>query len=174
MTAKLHCQGCGRLLFSADAVCAHCEAGLTAEPPSPPPKYICPHCHERFAAAVSASWPPKVPWWRPTTMRLQCPHCDAPVRDRHALQPPGWVSVVIVGAAFCLQLFTTGWPRLLLGAPLLALVAAPLILSAWRIRQDVDNPHRFVAGTVRFWQRGDERLQRAAERVRPRSGEPPR
>ena len=105
-------------------------------------------------------------------MRLQCPHCDAPLRDRHAVQLPGWLIVGIFATLICVQLFATGWLRLLIGFPLLALYA-PLIHASWHIRKDADNPHRFVPGHLRFWAQGNEKLQAAVARMRPGPGDPP-
>lgn len=167
-----HCQGCGALLPTPEAVCGRCEAELSAEPPSPRGKYICPRCHERIAALALVPWPPRVPWWRPTTMRLQCPCCATPLRDRHAVQVPGWLITAAVAAAIGAQLFTTGWLRLILSFALLAALYAPLIVSALKVRRNVDDPHRFVEGSLRFWARGNERPQDAAEGVRP--GDPAR
>lgn len=118
-------------------------------------------------------WPPKVPWWRPTTMRLQCPHCAAPLRDRHAVQLPGWLIVSIFATLICVQLFATGWLRLLIGLPLLALYA-PLIHASWSIRKDADNPHRFVPGNFRFWAQGNEKLRQQVEDVRQTASNWPR
>lgn len=168
----LQCQGCGATLTSPDAVCARCEAELDAEPP--PGRYICPHCQGRFAALTPVPWPPRQPWWRPTTMRLQCPHCEAPLRDRHAVQLPGWLFVGALGAIVAVQLFATGWLRLALGFPLLAALYGPLIRAGWKIHKDSDNPHRFVAGSLRFWAQGNEKLAHSVERLRSRPGHPPR
>ncbi len=170
----LRCQGCGALLPTPESVCAHCEAELSAAPSGAAGKYICPHCHERIPALVQVAWPPQVPWWRPTTMRLQCPRCDTPLRDRHAVQPPGWLIAAVIAAAFGVQLFMTGWLRLLLGFTLLAILYVPLAAAALKIRRDADNPHRFVEGSLRFWSQGNEKLQRTVQRVRPGPGDPPR
>ena len=169
--AALRCQGCGARLPTPEAVCAHCEAELS-EPPQPPGKYICPHCQERIVALVQVPWPPRVPWWRPTTMRLQCPRCDTPLRDRQAVQPPGWLVAAVIGAAFCVQLFTTGWLRPVLGLALLAALYVPLIRAALKIRKDIDNPHRFVEGSARFWAQGHDKLRRAADSIRPGDPQP--
>lgn len=99
-------------------------------------------------------------------MRLQCPHCDTPLRDRHARPLPGWMALVAIAGAIGAQLFTTGWTRMLLGLSLISLMYAPLILAAWRSRQDVANPHRYVVGTTRFWAQGNDDLARAVARVR--------
>ncbi len=101
-----------------------------------------------------------MPCWRPTSIRLQCPHCDTPLRDRHIVPLPGWLFLVILGLIVCVQLATTGWVRLLLSLALLAAVYAPLVRGAWRARKDADNPHRFVEGSYRFWAQGNEQLQR--------------
>lgn len=162
----LRCQGCGALLPTPEAVCGRCEAELSAEAHSPPGKYICPHCHERIAGLVQVPWPPHVAWWRPTTMRLQCPRCDTPLRDRHAVQLPGWLMAVVIVAALGVQLFTTGWLRPVLGFTLLGVVYAPLLAAALKIRKDFDNPHRFVEGSSRFWAQGNDQLQRAVEGLR--------
>lgn len=167
MTAHpVRCQGCGAPLPSIDAICARCEAELTAEPPSPPAKYICPQCQEPIAAPVQLLWPPKVPWWQPTTMRLQCPHCATPLRDRHALQPPGWLVAAAIALVIGLQLFTTGWTRMLLGLPVVIALCAPLIRAVWKRRQNAADPHRYVKGTTRFWAQGNDDLRRTVERMR--------
>lgn len=168
------CQGCDAPLPHADAVCTACDAELSAEPPAPEAKYVCPHCHQRFAALVAAPWPPHVPWWRPTTMRTQCPHCDAPLRDRYAMPPPPWLVAATIGVAIYAQLFATNWWRVLVGPVLVAAFCVPLLWSTWKIRRNADNPHRFIPGTLSFWSRGDERLQRAAWLARGKPGEPPR
>jgi len=165
----LQCQGCGAALASPDAVCARCEAELTTA--APPGKYICPHCQQRFAALAQVPWPPKLPWWRPTTLRLQCPHCETPLRDRHAIQLPGWLIVAAIVTICCVQLFATGWIKLVLGFPLLATLYAPLIWASLRVRKDSDNPHRFIVGSIRFWAQGNEKLQRAVGQLRQGSND---
>ncbi|WP_457420115.1 hypothetical protein [Roseateles sp. P5_E7] len=172
MNDVTQCQGCGQTLRSPDAVCSRCEAEL-AEPPAPPGRHICPQCHANFAALAQVPWPPKVPWWRPTTMRLQCPHCDAPLRDRHAVQPPGWLVAVVIAWVFVVQLFTMGWTRMLLGLPVVIALYGPLIRAAWKSRQNAADPHRYVVGTTRFWAQGNEKLERAVNRLRQGSGDDP-
>jgi hypothetical protein len=173
MTAVTPCEGCGQPLPSPDAVCARCEAELTAELSRPTGKYACPQCHGNFAALALVPWPPKVPWWRPTTMRLQCPHCATPLRDRHALQPPGWLVAAAIAWAFAVQLFTTGWPRLLLGLPVVIALSAPLLRAAWKSRRNAADPHRYVIGTTRFWAQGNDDLRRTVERMREPGGKGP-
>ena len=163
-TGACRCEGCGGALPSADAVCARCEAELS--PPAPAGRYVCPQCQGRFSALAQVLWPPQVAWWRPTTLRLQCPHCSTPLRDRHLSPPVGWrVAAVIVGA-LASQLFLTGWPRLLLGLALIGVLYAPLARAAWRHRRDGADPHRYIVGSTHFWARGDDALTRAADRLR--------
>lgn len=176
MTHEAHrCEGCGASLPAPDAVCGHCEAELAREPPGAPARYICPQCHGRFAALAPVAWPPKVPWWRPTTLRLQCPRCDTPLRDRHARPLPGWGVFAVIAVAVGSQLFTTGWTRMLLGLSLVGLLYAPLVLAAWRGRRDATHPHRYVVGSTRVWAQGNDDLARAVDRMRhPGKQDPPR
>lgn len=153
------CQGCGAALPSPDAVCPRCEAELSAAP-APAGPFVCPHCQGGFAQLVQAPWPPQVPWWKPTTMRLQCPHCSTPLRDRHVRPPPGWLIGAAIAGALASQLFTTGWTRLALGLLILGVVYAPLGWALWRHRRHRHDPHRFVEGSTRFWAQGHDRLRR--------------
>jgi len=172
MSDAMQCQGCGEMLPSPDAICTRCEAEL-AEPSAPVGRYVCAHCQTSFAAPAAAPWPPKVPWWRPTTMRLQCPHCDTPLRDRHALQPPGWLVAAAIAWVVAAQLFTTGWTRLLLGLPVVIALYAPLLRAAWKSRQNAADPHRYVVGTTRFWAQGNDELRRTVGRMRDPGGKGP-
>ena len=61
-----------------------------------------------------------------------------------------------------------------MGLPLLLVLYAPLIRSAWRIRKDADNPHRFVKGSFRHWAQGHEKLERAVKRLRSDANAPSR
>jgi hypothetical protein len=110
------CQGCSASRPSVDTIRPRFEAKL-ADRPSPPGRDICPHCHANFAALAQVPWTPKTSWWRSTTMRLQCPHCTTPLRDRHALQPPSWLVAAAIAWVIGIQLVTTGWTRVLLGLP---------------------------------------------------------
>ena len=114
-------------------------------------KYICPHCQQRFASPVQALWPPKVPWWRPTKIRQQCPHCEGPVRDRRDLPFPGWFGAAAVGLGIYMGEVVRS-QRLFMKAYLLMMVAA-LAWLAWRKWKGWKDPHRFVAGARRLWLR---------------------
>lgn len=168
MTAiEPRCEGCGAPLLAADAVCSHCEAELTAEPPGPPAKYICPHCQDRFAAPARLLWPPKVPWWRPTTFRNQCPHCDAPLHDRRDLPFLGWIWLTALGLMLYLQEFA-GSHRTFMRVALVLLLAF-CGWQAWRDWKGERDPHRFVAGIRRRWLR---QLKELTPAKRPRSEDP--
>lgn len=144
------CEGCGAPLQSPDAVCARCEAELAAEPPTPPCKYVCPCCDERFTAPAQVLWPPKVPWWRPTTSRLQCPRCDASLQDRRDIPYPGWVAIGGAGLAICLYEFLPQRMRgLVAPLPWVAVFAH----QAWQDWKGSRDPHRYVAGIRRLWLR---------------------
>jgi hypothetical protein len=153
------CEGCGSMLPSPDVVCPRCEAELTAERPRPTGKYVCPHCQQRFAAPAQVLWPPKVPWWRPTTIRQQCPHCEEPVRDRRELPFRGWLVVMALGLGVYLQEVVRSH-QLFMKAYLLMMVAA----LAWLARREwkgTRDPHRFVVGTRRLWLRQPKDLSAA-------------
>lgn len=165
----LRCQGCGAPLPHAEAVCTRCEQELSGAPAMPTGPYVCPQCHGRFATLARALWPPKVPWYRPTTMRLQCPHCATPLRERH--EPP-WLrrlALVVLVLAIGLQLFASGRLRLLIPALMLAGLFGPLLWAAWKGRRD---PHRYVVGIRRFWAQGPDVIQSTADGGR-RPGTPP-
>lgn len=148
------CEGCGSTLVSADAVCARCEAELTAEPSRPPAKngkYICPHCQQRFAAPARVFWPPKLPWWRPTTIRQQCPHCDVPLRDRR--EPPylSWIGLPLLVLILYLPEFAGLHQTLVKLA--LALLVASYAWQVWIDWKGARDPHRFIVGIRRLWLR---------------------
>lgn len=160
MNEVTSCQGCGAALPHAEAVCSRCDA----EPPVPTRSasagpHACPQCHQRFAEPVPVLWPPRVPWWRPTTFRLQCPHCETPLRDRY----------VAVNALFFLGLAVayavlseTAWQHR-------RLWAGPIIVSAtlWlflRHRRAGRDPGRYVAGAYPQWLRDIRGLWRNTKR----------
>lgn len=157
--ATCRCEGCGAALPKDDAVCPRCEAELAAAA-VPAGRFICPHCNGRFDQLAQAPWPPQVPWWRPTTMRLQCPHCSTPLRDRHITPPPGWLVGAAIAGAIASQLFTTGWVRLALGLLIIGIVYAPLAWAAWRHREHRHDPHRYVVGLTRYWAQGNDRRRK--------------
>jgi hypothetical protein len=159
MSAACRCQGCGDLLPQPDAICPRCDAALST-PPADTGRFVCPHCQGRFSQLAEVPWPPQVPWWRPTTLQLQCPHCHTPLRDRFASPPSRWLVAFAIAAAVASQLYTTGWTRLLLGLAILGAVYAPLAWAVWRHRAHRNDPHRFVPGTTRLWAQGNDRLRR--------------
>lgn len=152
------CQGCGDVLPRLDAVCARCEAELAAA--EPVGRFLCPHCQGRFTQLAQVRWPPHVPWWRPTTMRLQCPHCSTPLRDRYLPSTPGWLVLSAIAGAIASQLFTTGWTRFALGLLCIGAANAPLAWSAWCHRRHRDDAHRYILGLSRSWEQGNDRLRK--------------
>jgi hypothetical protein len=157
--AACRCDSCSALLPSADAVCPRCEAELAA-PVAPVGRFVCPHCAGRFEQLAQVAWPPNVPWWRPTTMRLQCPHCSTPLRDRHLPHIPGWIVAAVLVGAVASQLFTSGRTRLILAVLALGAVYGPLAWMAWRHRHQRNDPDRYIVGVTRFWAQGNDRLRR--------------
>ncbi len=77
------CANCGARLATPNMVCPHCEpeflAPNTAQHTG---KYRCPDCGCRFDQVGTGLWPPNVKWYRPQSYKLQCPHCQAFLRDR--------------------------------------------------------------------------------------------
>ncbi|PTT77113.1 hypothetical protein DBR42_25715 [Pelomonas sp. HMWF004] len=145
------CESCGASLPSADAVCAACEATLTARPPSPPLRYVCPHCEGRFAGPVQALWPPRQPWWRPTKVRLQCPQCETPLRDGHRRPAMEALVLLALGMPALLLQSETRHPWRGLG---LALVIAGYALYGFAVhRRASRDPHRYRIGTHKAWLR---------------------
>lgn len=159
MTPACRCQGCGALLPTPDAVCPRCDAELSAAP-APAGPFICPHCQQGFASLAQVQWPPHVPWWRPTTMLLACPHCSTPLRDRYMAQPPGWLLLAAIAGALASQLFTTGWTRFALGLTSIGAFYAPLAWAAWRHRHHRGDPHRYIVGVTRVLAQGNDRLRK--------------
>ena len=165
--AALHCEGCGAPLMSPDAVCARCEAALTAEPPDPPRKYVCPHCHARFAAPAQVLWPPKVPWWRPTTFRLQCPHCETQLRDRRDLPFFGWIWLAAVSLMLYMESSGSHKAFMRTGMVLMLAFCGRQLWADWKGSRD---PQRFIAGARRLWLR---QLKDLTPPRAPRSGGSP-
>lgn len=99
-------------------------------------------------------------------LRLQCPHCDTPLRDRHAVRVPPWLVAVGMIAALGISLFTARWTRMGLGLLLIASFYAPLAWAFWKARRTPDDPHRFVVGSTRFMARDNDDLRAAVETVR--------
>ena len=159
------CEGCGSALPSASAVCARCEAALTAKAPLPPGKYVCPHCHARFAAPAKVLWPPKLPWWRPTTIRPQCPHCDTPLRDRRQPDVGAWLLPAMFMAALCIQLVVDAPLRTWLA---LLVLAGPIAYMSWRTERGAPEQDRYAVGTRRRWLRDVRELQQSDRPEEPR------
>ncbi|MDR7333266.1 hypothetical protein [Roseateles asaccharophilus] len=155
----IHCQGCGAALPSLDAVCATCEAELTAVPPSPPAKYSCPHCQQRFAAAAQVLWPPKVPWWRPTTFRLQCPHCEGLLRDDYQ-----GANIVFLVALLQLVIVLSESANRHRGLWMPTLYVVAALWLYWRSRQAARDPQRYTVGTQHQWLRDLRDLWRNSKR----------
>ncbi|WP_157275558.1 hypothetical protein [Pelomonas sp. Root1444] len=152
MNSRTRCQGCGAKLPSAEAVCAHCEAELVTETPKPVGKYACPHCNGRFAKPAQVRWPPKVPWWRPAMERMQCPHCDTPLRDRR--QPDihrGFIPLMLIAVLSIQILVADRTLRSWLG---FLLVLGSLSYFFWRTERGVVERDRYAAGSSRRFATG--------------------
>lgn len=49
--------------------------------------------------------PPDAPWYRPSKVRLQCPHCGAPLRDRMRAEPRPLIGLSVVLLAVASQVW---------------------------------------------------------------------
>lgn len=157
--ADCRCDGCGALLPSLDAVCSRCDAEL-APPAAPVGRFVCPQCRGRFEQLSHVPWPRRVPWWRPTTISLQCPHCSTPLRDRFRPHIPGWIVAAAMVAVVASQLYMPGRARVVMGLLIVTAVYAPLAWSAWRHRHQRNDPDRYIVGPTRSWARDNEHLRR--------------
>ena len=125
------CSNCGRPLSAPTAICLFCEGELSPEPVTG--RYRCPGCGGSFNAPLQAAWPPSANWYRPQTLKPQCPHCRSFLLDRKVL-PLTWVDwLAAVSLVAAVQIFHLkagiAW------TVLLALVAIQL----WRWRQAISS-----------------------------------
>ncbi len=81
----MHCTQCGRLLPSANAICAECDRELSAPSRNAlnalgdQDCYTCPQCQQHFDQHITALYPPNAPWYRPQVTLLACPHCKTAI-----------------------------------------------------------------------------------------------
>jgi hypothetical protein len=133
MTSQVfQCAGCGAALPAPDAVCSRCERELSMpQTDSHSGKYRCPNCSCRFDKPAEVWSPPDAPWYRPQTLKPQCPHCRNPLRDEKAVH----LSPVEVGV-FALLVIASDLSPWRPGAQfVLLLVFCGLFLWRWRSAQ---------------------------------------
>ena len=81
----MHCAQCGRLLPSANAICAECDRELSApsrnalNASGDQDCYTCPQCQQHFDQCITALYPPNAPWYRPQVTLPACPHCKTAI-----------------------------------------------------------------------------------------------
>ena len=81
----MHCAQCGRLLPSANAICAECDRELSAPSRNAlnalgdQDCYTCPQCQQHFDQHITALYPPNAPWYRPQVTLPACPHCKTAI-----------------------------------------------------------------------------------------------
>lgn len=128
------CANCGAPLPGLDAICPRCDRELSfAHGEELSGTYGCPNCTRRFNKPIQGWWPPKARWYWPQTMKPQCPHCHAFLRDRTAValtqRENLTLIAVLIAAAF------SPWTIIVQGGVLL--VAITVQLLRWRRARSV-------------------------------------
>ena len=142
-SAAHFCQRCHSALPAAEAVCAQCDAELSAPAHASKPagKHHCPSCQLTFSRPAQVLTPANARWYVPQVHRLACPHCGTLLLDTRnpRLSTPQVLALFFLVACGPLLL-----PAAYAMSGRIAIVVFLLALYAWRRSWGVPDSRRYV------------------------------